>query len=215
MDPARPQFRVLPCGDRAVLLAPADPAQVLALLARIDAAGAPAVAELVPAAETVLVRAAAGFGTDELTRVLRSISSEESGAAAALSSDTRELTLHVVYDGPDLDEVGRLTGLGAGGVVASHTDRVWTVAFCGFAPGFGYLRSDGDPLAVARRDTPRTRVPSGSVGLAGPYTGVYPTPSPGGWQLIGRSGARLWDVARTPPALLVPGTRVRFRAVVR
>jgi biotin-dependent carboxylase-like uncharacterized protein len=119
--------------------------------------------------------------------------------------------LDVVYDGPDLDEVGRLTGLGAAGVVAAHTGTPWRVAFCGFAPGFGYL-AGGDPrLRVPRRESPRAEVPSGAVGLAGEYSGVYPRRSPGGWQLIGRTAAGLWDLRHDSPALLRPGMTVRFR----
>ena len=117
----------------------------------------------------------------------------------------------MTYDGPDLEEVGQLTGLGADGVVAAHTGTPWRVAFGGFAPGFAYL-AGGDPrLDVARRDEPRTTVPAGSVGLAGEFSGVYPRPSPGGWQLIGRTDVELWNDERG--ALLQPGGRVRFRAV--
>lgn len=116
----------------------------------------------------------------------------------------------MVDDGADLTEVARLTGLSPDEVVVAHTARSWRVAFCGFAPGFGYL-VDGDPrLRVTRRTTPRTRVPAGSVGLAGNYSGVYPRPSPGGWQLIGRTDLVLFDVEHNPPALLEPGVTVRF-----
>jgi KipI family sensor histidine kinase inhibitor len=98
-------------------------------------------------------------------------------------------------------------------VVARHTGSEWTVAFAGFAPGFGYL-TGGDPrLEVPRRETPRTRIPAGSVGLAGRFAGVYPHDSPGGWQLIGSTTLRVWDLDRDPPALLAPGVRVRFEEV--
>ena len=89
----------------------------------------------------------------------------------------------------------------------------WCGAFGGFAPGFGYLTGLPPELHVPRRDTPRTRVPAGSVGLAGPFAGAYPRASPGGWQLVGRTDAGLFDVDRRPPALLAPGGRVRFREV--
>ena len=103
-----------------------------------------------------------------------------------------------------------LTGLTGAEVVRRHAGREWTVAFCGFAPGFAYL-TGGDPaLRVPRRDTPRTAVPAGSVGLADGFSGAYPRRMPGGWQLIGRTDAVLWDLDRQPPALLPPGTRVRF-----
>ena len=111
-----------------------------------------------------------------------------------------------------LPDVWRLTGPSEDYIVAAHTGTPWRIAFGGFAPGFAYL-TGGDPrLAVARRDEPRTSVPTGSVGLAGEYSGVYPRASPGGWQLIGHTDAPLWDPDRDPPALLVPGGTVRFRA---
>ena len=88
--------------------------------------------------------------------------------------------------------------------------RAAAVAFCGFAPGFGYLVGADDRLDVPRRSNPRTRVPAGAVALAGKFSGVYPRESPGGWQLLGHTSVRTWDVRREPPALLVPGVRVRF-----
>ena len=121
----------------------------------------------------------------------------------------------VVYDGEDLEDVARLTGLSREEVVAAHTGQLWRVAFGGFAPGFGYLVGEDDRLHVPRRAEARTRVPAGAVGLAGEYTGVYPRESPGGWQLIGRTELRLFDLDRDPPALLRPGARVRFVEVGR
>jgi KipI family sensor histidine kinase inhibitor len=116
----------------------------------------------------------------------------------------------VTYDGPDLDDVAVLTGLTRDGVVAAHTGTDWRVGFGGFAPGFAYLVG-GDPrLRVPRRSEPRTRVPAGAVGLAGEFSGIYPRESPGGWQLLGTTDVVLWDADREPPALLVPGTIVRF-----
>ena len=95
-------------------------------------------------------------------------------------------------------------------MVAAHTGTPWQVAFGGFAPGFMYL-TGGDPrLQVPRRSSPRTSVPAGSVALAGEYSAVYPRSSPGGWQLIGRALVDVFDLDRDPPALLVPGARVRF-----
>ena len=121
--------------------------------------------------------------------------------------------IDTVYDGEDLAEVGRLTGLGTDGVIEAHTGQVWTVAFAGFAPGFGYMVGENQVLEVPRRSSPRTAVPAGSVALAGNYSAVYPRKSPGGWQLIGRTGARMWDLDRAEPALASPGHRVQFRAV--
>ena len=100
-----------------------------------------------------------------------------------------------------------------GVVVAAHTGTPWRVGFSGFAPGFAYLVGGDERLAVPRRTDPRTKVPVGSVGLAGEFSGIYPRESPGGWQLIGRTSATLWDIDRDDPALLMPGMWVQFRAV--
>ena len=123
------------------------------------------------------------------------------------------MLIDTVYDGEDLAEVGELTGLGTEGVIAAHTGQTWTVAFAGFAPGFGYMVGENQDLEVPRRSSPRTAVPAGSVALAGNYSAVYPRRSPGGWQLIGHTGARMWDLDREQPALAAPGHRVQFRAV--
>ena len=208
--------RLLPCGDRAVLIEVAGLDDALALRAALaDSAGRgafAAVTDVVPAATTVLLildDAAA------LPRVRAAVAATLAGLDAS-SADVRAVDLveiDVAYDGEDLDEVARLTGLSASEVVAAHTGTDWRVAFGGFAPGFSYLPG-GDPrLEVPRRAEPRTTVPAGAVGLAGSFSGIYPRPSPGGWQLIGRTEATLWDAGREPPALLQPGGRVRFRAV--
>jgi KipI family sensor histidine kinase inhibitor len=131
----------------------------------------------------------------------------------ASASDAAPVSLPVRYDGPDLDEVARLTRLSTSEIVSLHTETEFTVAFTGFAPGFAYLTGLPDVLRVPRREAPRTRVPAGSVALGGPYAGVYPRESPGGWQLLGRlagSAPALWDEMRESPALLRPGMRVRF-----
>ena len=122
----------------------------------------------------------------------------------------RLVEIPVVYDGPDLDEVARLTGLSPEEVIARHTGAEHVAAFIGFQPGFAYLTGGDTLLHVPRRDAPRTRVPGGTVAIAGPYSGVYPRESPGGWRLLGSTTALMFDPAREPPALLAPGDRVRF-----
>ncbi|OZC90544.1 allophanate hydrolase [Rhodococcus sp. 06-412-2C] len=164
----------------------------------------PPVVDLVPAARTVLVTFDGPPGP-----VLQWISSvQPTVGGTEAGSDT--VTIPVVYDGDDLDEVARLTDLSTAEVVAAHLDQTWTVAFGGFAPGFGYLVGTDTRLHVPRRTSPRTSVPAGSVGLAGEFSGIYPRSSPGGWQLIGHTDAQLWNLDRDPPALLRPGTTVRF-----
>ena len=120
------------------------------------------------------------------------------------------MTIEVVYDGEDLHEVARITGLDPEEVVRRHRDGDYEVAFCGFSPGFAYLRGLDPALVVPRLPSPRTVVPAGSVAVADTWSAVYPRRSPGGWRLPGRTDAVLWDLARPAPALLVPGTRVRF-----
>jgi KipI family sensor histidine kinase inhibitor len=136
-------------------------------------------------------------------------------AANTLMDDVPEIApptiaIPVVYDGPDLVTVSELTGLSVEDVVAVHSDALYTVGFIGFAPGFAYLIGGDERLHLPRRSEPRTRVPAGSVAVAGPYSGVYPREGPGGWQLIGRTSFELFDPAHDPPAALAPGHRVRF-----
>ena len=126
------------------------------------------------------------------------------------AEDVEEIEIPVTYDGDDLADVAGHTGLSEDEIVAAHTGTPWTVAFGGFAPGFAYLVGGDERLVVPRRDSPRTSVPAGSVGLAGEFSGIYPRSSPGGWQLIGRTDAVMFDVDRDPPALLAPGMRVQF-----
>jgi KipI family sensor histidine kinase inhibitor len=125
-------------------------------------------------------------------------------------SDGPAVELRVRYDGADLDAVAEAAAMAPAEVVELHSSVEYTVRFCGFAPGFAYLDGLDDRLHLPRHRTPRTSVPAGSVAIAGEFTGIYPRSSPGGWQLLGITDAALWDVTRTPPALLPPGTRVRF-----
>ncbi|QMW68321.1 5-oxoprolinase subunit PxpB [Mumia sp. ZJ1417] len=184
-------------------------AEVVAWDAAVRAAAPDEVADVVPAAATLLVVARDGADLAALTASLRSLRVRAADVAAD-ASRSAEVEIPVRYDGPDLRDVARMTGLSEAQVVRAHTQSVWRVAFGGFAPGFGYL-TGGDPrLHVPRRESARTAVPAGAVGLAGEYTGVYPRSSPGGWQLIGTTEAAMWDLCRDPPALLRPGAVVRF-----
>jgi KipI family sensor histidine kinase inhibitor len=201
---------VLPYGDRALLVEVGDTVAVVGDVDALRAADVPGVADVIPAAATVLVVAEPSASVPELRRALLSVRPEQPAPAGAGQDRGDVIEIPVRYDGPDLEDVARLTGLDPEQVVAAHTGAEWRVAFGGFAPGFGYLVSDDDRLHVPRRDSARTAVPAGAVGLAGEYTGVYPRESPGGWQLIGTTEAPMWDLDRDPPALLRPGARVRF-----
>jgi KipI family sensor histidine kinase inhibitor len=175
---------------------------VLRLTAELRRRKAAGVTEIVPAARTVLL---VGAGLDALAFELKR------WRLPPLAADAQPpVEIPVTYDGPDLDEVCALKGLAREELIALHTGTTLTTAFCGFAPGFGYLSGLPERLQVPRRASPRTQVAAGSVGLAGEFTGVYPRASPGGWQIIGHTALALWDAARDPPSLLAPGTRVRF-----
>jgi KipI family sensor histidine kinase inhibitor len=195
-------------GTRAVLAELSSLQDVLALQAALLETPLPGQQDVVAAAETVMVRADSPAAARRIGQVLLDLE-----LRAPAESAGGLVVIDTVYDGEDLAEVGMLTGLGAEGVVAAHTGQVWTVAFAGFAPGFGYMVGENETLEVPRRSSPRTAVPAGSVALAGKYSAVYPSQSPGGWQLIGRTGARMWDLDRPDPALVSPGHRVQFRAV--
>lgn len=158
--------------------------------------------DVVPGARTLLLD-----GID-LETARRELQAWTPAGGTPVEGTVREIGC--VYDGPDLEEVAAQWRVSAADVVRIHTSIVHTVAFCGFAPGFAYLTGIGESRTVARRSTPRTAVPAGSVGVASVYTGIYPTRSPGGWQLLGRTEAVVWDPDRRPPALLEPGDRVRF-----
>jgi KipI family sensor histidine kinase inhibitor len=201
----------LRCGREALLAEVDDLDAALALYAALRTAALPGVIDLVPAARTVLIRLDPAVTSP--AEVQRATAGLEVGGPRRIDAGTVEIPVR--YDGPDLAEVATLTGLRPEEVIALHTGSRWTVAFAGFAPGFGYL-TGGDPrLDVPRRDSPRTRIPAGSVGLAGRFSGVYPSDSPGGWQLIGSTTERMWDLDRPEPALLVPGVEVIFKAVDR
>ncbi|QNN55100.1 allophanate hydrolase subunit 1 [Nocardioides mesophilus] len=198
---------MLAYGDRALLVELGSTEAVVRYVDALRARSLPGVADLVPAAETVLVVAAAGTSTGSLRQALADLEATADGGPAG---EDHSIEIPVRYDGPDLADVARLTGLTEADVVAAHTGAAWRVAFGGFAPGFGYLVGGDARLEVPRRDSARTCVPAGAVGLAGSYSGIYPRESPGGWQLIGTTSAPMWDLDREPPALLRPGAVVRF-----
>jgi KipI family sensor histidine kinase inhibitor len=199
LQTGRMQLRAF--GPRAVLAEVGDARTALALAVWARAAGVDAT-EVVPAAETVL------FDGVSDVDLLRERLAAWDGHAPEVVREPVEVP--VTYDGADLAFVAERWGTDVDGVVARHTATAFVAAFCGFAPGFAYLAGLDDDLAVPRLDSPRPRVPAGAVALAGPWCGVYPTASPGGWRLLGRTSVALWDPARAEPALLAPGTPVRF-----
>lgn len=199
-------MRLLPMGIDAVIIEepPTTPAAWALGLRGLDLSG---VIDVVPAARTVLVRC-----SDEAS--LREVLGRFDDVVATPVSDAIDtVTIDVVYDGQDLIEVAEITGLDVDDIARLHVGAEYRVAFCGFAPGFGYLTGLPAELQLPRRASPRTKVPAGAVGIAASYTAVYPRSSPGGWHLIGTTGHVLFDVERDPPAVLQPGTTVHFRRV--
>ncbi|GHB78778.1 allophanate hydrolase [Streptomyces cirratus] len=201
-------MRPLVVGTEALLLETDSAEEVAALHAELlrrrgELGG---VRDIVPAARTVLLD-----GVADPAALGARIARWEVPAPAA--SEGPLVRVAVRYDGPDLAEVAALWGVGAQEVPAIVGGIAFRVAFCGFAPGFGYLTGLPARFHLPRRATPRTSVPAGSLALAGEYAGVYPRSSPGGWQLIGTTDAVVWDPAREPAALFAPGVRVRFEEV--
>ncbi len=201
---------VLDYGDQALMVQCGSTGEVLAWADALRSGGLPGVADIVPAARSVLVKLDGPRHQGVVRRRLRKM--RVSAQEVAPTDRSADVVIEVVYDGPDLAEVAGHTGLTPAQVIDAHTSTLWRVGFSGFAPGFAYL-VDGDPrLRVPRRPETRTSVPAGSVGLAGEFSAVYPRQSPGGWQLIGRTDAALWDLNRPEPALLTQGMWVQFRA---
>ncbi|MEV6349219.1 allophanate hydrolase subunit 1 [Actinoplanes sp. NPDC051851] len=199
-------MRIRPAGPSAVLLELDDAEAVSGayrLLTTARNQGRLTAREIVPAARTVLIDGVTDPGP--LTALLR-----EPTSTPETERSTPTIKILATYDGDDIDDVARLWHTDRAGVVAIHTGTAFRVAFCGFAPGFAYLTGLDPRYHVPRRPSPRTRVPAGTVALAGPYSGVYPTASPGGWQCIGRTREVLFDLESDPPALLTPGAVVRF-----
>jgi len=210
---------VLPVGPEALLVDLEGLPDVLGAVAAVGAAlrdalergELPGVVDVVPAARTVLVTAP---GAREALRGVRSLLAGVDTTAVPDREEAGTVVLDVHYDGEDLELVARDAGCSIDEVVSMHTGATLTVAFGGFAPGFAYLAGLPEPLQQPRLDTPRPRIPTGAVGVAGEFGGVYPRTSPGGWRLIGRltdDAPTLFDPDRDPPALLQPGTTVRFR----
>ena len=199
-------MRVLPMGPTAVLLEDigADPAAWCLGFRGLDL---PGVVDVVPAAGTVLIRCESEAALDAALAILDAVHVPADGA-----DHTDEIVIPVTYDGDDLESVAETVGRPVEQIVELHAAAHYTVAFCGFAPGFAYLTGLPAELRLPRHPTPRTSVPAGTVAIAAEYSAVYPRSSPGGWHLLGTTTMSLFDPRRDPPALLVPGMRIRFVA---
>lgn len=193
-----------PAGDRALLLELPDTSAAIAVAEHLRDA-CPELTDVVPGHRTVLAVWTTKPTTDLVALAARALDEPR-------PSTPEGHEIPVTYDGPDLDDVAAIAGVSPEEVVARHTGSTYDVAFIGFAPGFGYLVGGDERLHVPRLQEPRERVPAGSVAVAGPYSGIYPREGPGGWRLLGRTAALLFDPAREPPATFAPGDRVRFTA---
>jgi KipI family sensor histidine kinase inhibitor len=180
----------------------------LARYAALASAAFPEIEDIIPADDSLLLilRRAAGVSAELEAALTRPL-------AAAEASKGKRHEIVVEYGGkagPDLPALAKRAGMGVADYIDRHTAVDYTVAFLGFQPGFPYLRGLPPALHAPRRATPRLQVAAGSVAIGGAYTGIYPAGGPGGWHIIGRTDATLFDPQRTAPALLMPGDQVRF-----
>jgi inhibitor of KinA len=212
--------RIVPAGDAAWLIEldnridPEVNARAIAVARAVRRAAWPAVRDVVTAYRSVAVYLdplAAGHD-----RVRADLEALVRRTKADDSEDQAIVTVPVCYGGeygPDLVEVAAFAGCSEEAVVERHTGREYRVYMVGFVPGFPYMGTVDDRIAAPRRQSPRVRVPTGSVGIAGLQTGIYPRETPGGWNLIGRTPLRPFDERRAEPCLFSAGTRVRFVAI--
>lgn len=205
-------MRFMPASDSAMLVELDDLSHAMALYRQLQAHPIHGVTELVPAARTVLVYyRPTAISPASLVEAL----TEMGAAAAAHRHDDAEpgrlVEIPVHYNGEDLPEVAEYLGISVKEVIARHTERPYLAAFAGFAPGFVYLAEGHPSFQIPRRKSPRTKVPAGSVAIAGDFSAVYPSDSPGGWQLLGVTDIPMWDLSRPEPAYVQPGFRVQFR----
>ena len=196
-------MRVMPYGRDSLLLEFDSLEAVRGAEAAIRRHGFEQITEVVPALRTILVTFTPGADRTSVLRVAES-------APAVAAPDGPLVTIATTYDGVDLAAVADEVGYTVAEVIDAHASVEFVGACAGFAPGWCYLVGLPAELQVARLASPRPRVEAGSVGIARDMCGIYPTASPGGWQLLGHTDAPLWDPRRNPPALIGPGTRVRF-----
>jgi KipI family sensor histidine kinase inhibitor len=197
-------------GEAALLVEVESPGRAQALASSLRADPPTGVLEAVPGLESVLVELDP-LGPEPIA-VIPALVERLAAAGADVAVGTMH-TIPVVYDGPDLAEVATLTRMTPTEVIEAHSSSELRVLFCGFAPGFAYLGDLPAALRVDRLATPRTRTPAGSVAIAGAMSGIYPADLPGGWRVIGHTDVTLFDPRRDPPALLLPGDRVRFSPI--
>jgi KipI family sensor histidine kinase inhibitor len=219
-------LRVEPMGDRALVVVLGEGIdarvndQVHSLASTLRKSGLPGILDLVGAYATLTVHYEPSIWAGEETPPYEAITSEIlrlwKDARAARVRPSRLVEIPVYYGGdfgPDLEDVARHCGLSSEAVITRHSNPAYKVFMLGFAPGFAYLGGLDPALAVPRRETPRLKVPAGSVGIAGTQTGIYALDTPGGWQIIGRTPLKMFDPSLEEPCFLRPGDRLRFSPI--
>jgi KipI family sensor histidine kinase inhibitor len=213
--------RYLPFGDSALIVEFGDTInaainrKVIALSETIEKAGIKGIKELVPTYRSLLIR----YNPAETTyqQLISSIEKfEKALEETPLEAKKERIVIPIVYGGvygPDLSYVAEYHGLTEEKVVKLHSEREYRVYMIGFVAGFPYLGDVSDEIATPRLETPRLKVPAGSVGIAEKQTGIYPCEAPGGWRIIGRTPIKLFDPLWQPPALLKPGDTVKFKPI--
>ena len=207
----------LPAGDSGLIvefgreISPELNSQVFRLLSILDKRPIKGILDLVPAYCSLYIQYdPLEISLDALTK---EISARQAGAAGIKLPSPRLVEIPVKYGkefGFDLEAVAEYHHLTLEEIISLHSGAEYTVYMIGFTPGFAYLGGLPERIATPRLSTPRTNVPAGSVGIAGAQTGIYPTDSPGGWRIIGRTDLKLFNLADNPPSLLRPGDRVKF-----
>ena len=215
-------YRIVPAGDSALIVEfeeridPAVNGRALACADTIQAANLPGVRDVVPTYRSVAIYFDP-LRTDGAA-MMACVNRAAAQAVPELAADRAPVRIPVCYGGelgPDLAGVAAFAGLPEDDVVRLHTTRTYRVFMLGFVPGWAYLGIVDERIAMPRRSTPRVRVPSGAVGIAGVQTGVYPAETPGGWQLIGRTPVKPFDASRADPFLMQPGDAVQFYPIAR
>lgn len=201
-------MRLLPAGTNRLMVELSGLSETLSLFDQLCDHPPEGLLEAIPAARTVMLR----YDPMRTSRAQLAAYLRAFDLSKPVARTGQEIDIPVTYDGEDLAEVAEHLGWSIDELVRRHTAAVYTVAFTGFAPGFAYMHGDDPAFEVPRRKSPRLRIPAGSVAIAGTFAGIYPTDSPGGWQLLGRTSLAMWDLSRPRPALLAPGDRVRFVA---
>ena len=220
-------MRIEPLGDSALIVRTSDHFDpdtssnaVLTVIRQLEAGAIPGVIEVAPAYSTIGVffDPARTGGFDKLKATIEHALQTSLQPARPCAGGDNVIEVPVCYEdefAPDLNNVAQHTGLSQDEIIRRHADAAYRVACVGFTPGFPYLSGLPPELATPRRSSPRKEIPAGAVAIGGTQTGIYPRKSPGGWNIVGRTPLRLFDVERESPALFHAGNQVRFRRISR